>query len=199
MAANTPKVIFKILILGDAMVGKSCVLQRYADDRFSETVPPTIGVDYRPVYREFRGKLTKLMVWDTAGQEKFKSITKSFYHGAHGALIVYDVTQKETLYALPRWTAELKHICGHLPIIIVGNKIDSKSKERLTEEEIEPFIYEMGYAEHHYLISARTGHNVSKAFEALTEILMDNNEIFNASTEFKISLKHKKKSSSCGC
>ncbi|XP_015926412.1 ras-related protein Rab-35-like [Parasteatoda tepidariorum] len=197
MTANNPKVVFKILILGDAMVGKSCLLQRYADDRFSENVPPTIGVDYRPVYREFRGQLTKLMIWDTAGQEKFKSITKSFYHGAHGAIIVYDVTQKHTLYALPKWTQELKHICGHLPIVIVGNKWDSKSSDKLTEEEIQPFIYELGYANNHFLISAKTGGNVATAFETLTEALMDNHQIYSSTDEFRISLNQQKKSGGC--
>ncbi|GIX98037.1 ras-like GTP-binding protein YPT1 [Caerostris extrusa] len=200
MATNNPKVVFKVLILGDAMVGKSCVLQRYADDRFSDTVAPTIGVDYRPVYREFRSQLTKLMIWDTAGQEKFKSITKSFYHGAHGALVVYDVTQKDTLYALPKWIAELKHICGGIPTVIVGNKFDTKSKvDKLPEEDIASFIEELGFSDRHYLISAFTGENVDKAFTALIEILMDNTKIISDSDEIKIALSNRKRRKSCAC
>ncbi|GFQ82648.1 ras-related protein RABD2c [Trichonephila clavata] len=199
MTTNNPKVVFKILILGDAMVGKSCILQRYADDRFSDTVAPTIGVDYRPVYREIRGQLTKLMIWDTAGQEKFKSITKSFYHGAHGALVVYDVTQKDTLYALPKWFAELKHVCGGVPTVIVGNKCDSKSKVRVSEEDITAFIDELGYSDKHFLISAFNGENVDKAFKALTDILMDNLQIITDSEELKITLNRTKKRSNCAC
>ncbi|KAG8193477.1 hypothetical protein JTE90_023729 [Oedothorax gibbosus] len=200
MSTNNPKVVFKILILGDAMVGKSCVLQRYAEDSFSDTVAPTIGVDYKPVYRHVRGHFTKLMIWDTAGQEKFKSITKSFYHGTHGALIVYDVTQKDTLYALPKWIAELRHICGSIPTVIVGNKCDSKSKKRMDEEEILAFIDELGYSDKHFLISAYTGENVEKAFSALADILMDDIQVFTASDELNITLfKTKKKSKNCAC
>ncbi|KAF8767959.1 ras-related protein Rab-13-like [Argiope bruennichi] len=199
MATNNPKVVFKILILGDAMVGKSCVLQRYADDRFSDTVAPTIGVDYRPVYREFRNQLTKLMIWDTAGTEKFKSITKSFYHGAHGALVVYDVTQKDTLYALPKWIAELKHICGGIPIVIVGNKCDFKAKDKVSEEDIASFIEELGYTDRHFLISACTGENVEQAFSALINILMDETHIITDSYTVRISSKNRHTEKRCAC
>ncbi|XP_035221917.1 ras-related protein RABD2c-like [Stegodyphus dumicola] len=182
------------------LVGKSCVLTRYADDRFLETVAPTIGVDYRPVYRELRGQLTKLMIWDTAGQEKFKSITKSFYHGAHGALVVYDVTQKQTLLDLRKWIAEIKHICGDVPLVMAGNKCDSTSKDRVPDEEILAFIDELGFSDRHFLVSARTGENISKAFEALTGLLMDNMQVFSVSEENRIALcARKKRSRNCAC
>ncbi|CAL1281542.1 unnamed protein product [Larinioides sclopetarius] len=184
MATNNPKIVFKILILGDA-----------------NAVAPTIGVDYRPVYREFRSQLTKLMIWDTAGTEKFKSITKSFYHGAHGALVVYDVTQKDTLYALPKWIAELKHICGGIPTVIVGNKCDSKAKAKVSDEDIASFIEELGYTDRHFLISAYTGENVDQAFSALINILMDETHIVTDSDQLKITLnaRRRKQNSGCAC
>ncbi|XP_054707379.1 ras-related protein Rab-13-like [Uloborus diversus] len=162
MANNIPRIVFKILIIGDANVGKSCVLHRYAEENFIETIQPTVGVDYRPVYKTCKGRKTKLMIWDTAGQEKFKSITMSFYHGAHGALLTYDVTQRHTLYNLPKWLSELKRICGNIPIIIIGNKWDLRSKDRIPKEEIEAFIEELGYTQRHFLTSAYTSENIEE-------------------------------------
>lgn len=195
--ANNPRVVFKVLIIGDAMVGKSCVLQRYADNKYTENISPTIGVDYRPVYRKIRGHLTKLMIWDTAGQEKFKSITMSFYHGAHGAVIVYDVTQRPTLHHLTNWISELKRICGDIPFIIIGNKNDSSSKNRLSLEEISEFIEENGFTDQHFLVSALTSENISEAFEAITNILMDSVKAF-AITEKRVSLEPQRRSK-CSC
>ncbi|GIX98042.1 putative ras-related protein Rab-5B [Caerostris extrusa] len=166
---------------------------------FSDTVAPTIPLDYRHLYREFRNHVTKLVIWDTSGQEKYKLITKHFYRLAHAALVVYDVTQKDTLYALPKWIAELKHICGEIPTVIVGNKFDTKSKDKISEEDIASFIEELGFSDRHYLTSAFTGENVDKAFTALIEILMDDMKIISDSDEIKIDLSNRNRRKNCAC
>merc|ERR1719369_136578 len=98
---------FKILLVGDSGVGKSCLLLRYTDDTYSESYTSTIGLDFMMKTVEVDGKTCKLQIWDTAGQERFKTTTASFYRGAHGIIIVYDVTNNETFENIRQWLIEI--------------------------------------------------------------------------------------------
>merc|ERR1711898_6342 len=95
--------LFKLLLIGDSGVGKSCLLLRFADDTYSESYISTIGVDFKIRTIEHDGKRIKLQIWDTAGQERFRTITSSYYRGAHGIIVVYDVTELDTFHAVERW------------------------------------------------------------------------------------------------
>jgi Ras-related protein Rab-1A len=86
--------LFKIQLVGNSAVGKSCLLVRFADNIFNESFLPTIGVDFKIRTFELNGKKVKLQIWDTAGQERFKTITASYYKGAHGIILVYDITDR---------------------------------------------------------------------------------------------------------
>merc|ERR1711939_905039 len=122
--------LFKLLLIGDSGVGKSCLLLRFADDTYTETYISTIGVDFKIRTVEIDGKVIKLQIWDTAGQERFRTITSSYYRGAHGIIVVYDVTDHETYDAVERWMTEIDRFAGpEVNKMIVGNKCDMVSKK----------------------------------------------------------------------
>ena len=95
-------------LIGDSGVGKSCLLLRFADDTYTGTYISTIGVDFKIRTVELEGKTIKLQIWDTAGQERFRTITSSYYRGAHGIIVVYDVTDKESFEAVKGWLNEMQ-------------------------------------------------------------------------------------------
>ena len=118
---------FKVLMLGESGVGKSCVARRYLSDTFDEDTVPTVGTDFgRRIVRTATGARACMMVWDTAGQERFRSLTTSFYRGAHAFVVVYDVADAATFAKVPYW---LDQIAAHATLpdairVLVANKID---------------------------------------------------------------------------
>lgn len=159
--------LFKMLIIGESGVGKSCLLIRYADDQFSDCYISTIGVDFKIRTIEMDGKVIKLNMWDTAGQERFKTITKTFYRGAHGVILVFDVTDLESFQNLRNWIKDVEMFGGHqVAKLLVGNKSDLKDKRVVSYEAAQEFANTMGMP---YLeTSAKTATNVEQAFMTLT-------------------------------
>lgn len=100
----------KLVLIGDSSVGKSSILLRFTDDTFSDKHSATIGVDFKTRDMQFRGKLIRTTVWDTAGQEKFRAMTSSYYRGAHGIVLVYDVTNRESFVHVSDWL-KVKQAC----------------------------------------------------------------------------------------
>ena len=140
---------FKIVMIGDSGVGKSCILLRFADDKFNESFYATIGVDFRFKNITVDNKSVKLQIvrinfkiftkyiqWDTAGQERFKTITSAYYRGAHGILIVYDVSDKKSFNHIKDWIEDINKFTDNNPIkLIVGNKCDLVKEKQVTEED----------------------------------------------------------------
>lgn len=155
--------LFKLLIIGDSGVGKSCLLLRFADDTYTESYISTIGVDFKIKTIELEGKTIKLQIWDTAGQERFRTITSSYYRGAHGIIIVYDVTDRESFDNVKQWMNEIdRYACEKVNTLLVGNKCDMESKRQVSYEEGQQFAdeYGMPFLE----TSAKNATNVEKAF-----------------------------------
>lgn len=122
--------LFKLLLIGDSGVGKSCLLLRFSDDTYTESYISTIGVDFKIRTIELDGKTIKLQIWDTAGQERFRTITSSYYRGAHGIIVVYDVTDSETFHNVKQWLHEIdRYACDNVNKLLVGNKADLTSKK----------------------------------------------------------------------
>ena len=144
-------------------VGKSCLLLQFTDKRFQPVHDLTIGVEFGARMVTIENKQVKLQIWDTAGQESFRSITRSYYRGAAGALLVYDITRRDTFKHLSRWLDEARqHSQSNMVIMLIGNKSDLEHRRAVSTEEGKAF------AEEHGLIfmetSAKTALNVEQAF-----------------------------------
>ena len=124
--------VFKLLLIGDAGVGKSSILLRYTDNTFDEHLQSTIGVDFKVKIAVKDGKKIKLTIWDTAGQERFRTLTSAYYRGAQGIILTYDVTRRETFEALNVWLQEVDVYSpgggANVVKLLVGNKIDKYPK-----------------------------------------------------------------------
>jgi len=165
-AKNLPyKYLFKYIIVGDTAVGKSCLLLQFTDKRFQPVHDLTIGVEFGSRTVTIDNNQVKLQIWDTAGQEKFRSITRSYYRGTTGALLVYDITRRETFEHLSEWLEDCrKYSNPNIVIMLIGNKCDLEEKRAVSREEGEEF------AKAHGLFfletSAKTDANVDEAFIA---------------------------------
>ena len=132
--------LFKLLLIGDSGVGKSSLLLRFTDNNYTEDNISTIGVDFKIKTIEIDGKRVKLQIWDTAGQERFRTITSSYYRGAHGIIIVYDVTNKDSYWNVQRWLHEVdRYAYEKVSKLLVGNKCDQDSKREISYEEGKEF------------------------------------------------------------
>ena len=118
-------ILYKIVIIGDSGVGKSNILSRYVRDEFSIDTKATVGVEFGSKILTLNNQQIKIQIWDTAGQEKYKSVSSIYYKGAKGALLVYDISRKETFNNLNRWVNEIKNNSDeNINILLIGNKCD---------------------------------------------------------------------------
>ncbi|GAB2225874.1 hypothetical protein Droror1_Dr00021644 [Drosera rotundifolia] len=155
--------LFKLLLIGDSAVGKSCLLLRFADDSYVDSYISTIGVDFKIRTIELDGKTIKLQIWDTAGQERFRTITSSYYRGAHGIIIVYDVTEMDSFNNVKQWLNEIDRYANESVCkLLVGNKSDLVDDKVVDTQTAKAFADELGIP---FLeTSAKDATNVEQAF-----------------------------------
>ncbi|XP_059301943.1 GTP-binding protein YPTM2 [Lycium ferocissimum] len=158
--------LFKLLLIGDSGVGKSCLLLRFADDSYLESYISTIGVDFKIRTVEQDGKTIKLQIWDTAGQERFRTITSSYYRGAHGIIVVYDVTDQDSFNNVKQWLNEIdRYASDNVNKLLVGNKCDLTAQKVVSTETAQAFADEIGIP--FMETSAKSATNVEQAFMAM--------------------------------
>jgi Ras-related protein Rab-1A len=168
--------IFKIVLIGDTCVGKSCILVRFSDDIFNDNYVTTIGVDFRFKTMIVKEKVAKIQIWDTAGEERYRSITTAYYRGAAAILICCDCTNIESFNNVNNWVEEIGKYTDKDTVdkIILMNKCDLEKERKVERSEIEKFEKESGLKV--LEVSAKTGEGIDKAFEYVISNLIDKNE-----------------------
>ncbi|KAJ3195396.1 GTP-binding protein of the rab [Irineochytrium annulatum] len=164
--------LFKLLLIGDSGVGKSCLLLRFADDTYTESYISTIGVDFKIRTIELEGKTVKLQIWDTAGQERFRTITSTYYRGAHGIIVVYDVTDQDTFNNVKQWLQEIDRYASEgVNKLLVGNKSDLVAKKVVDAKAAQEFAdqLQIPFLE----TSAKNSSNVEQAFLTMAKQIKD--------------------------
>jgi Ras-related protein Rab-2A len=174
-ASNNYDHLFRYIIVGDMAVGKSCILLQFTDNKFRHQHELTIGVEFGAKTITLNNKTIKIQIWDTAGQEAFQAITRTYYKGAVGALLVYDITRKDTFTHVTKWLEEVKmNSSRSICIILIGNKKDLEEKRQVSYEEGENFAKENGLM---FLeTSAKTAYNVVEAFNLSAQAILNNVE-----------------------
>ena len=195
----------QLLTIGDSTVGKTSILSRYANNIFSSNYLATVGLDNFTKDEIIDGKTIRIKIWDTAGQEKFHSLAKGFFHNAQGIMIVYDVTNSETYQNLKYWTQSIKtHMWNDIDkieVIIIGNKIDSTDRE-VNKQEAEAFCSELGYP--YFETSAKTGENVNTTIQFLVRNVLKKNNLvrsksFNENNNGTVKISRQKGETGCPC
>ncbi|CAD8127551.1 unnamed protein product [Paramecium sonneborni] len=159
----------KIVMLGEGRVGKTCLTLRYCQDQFNENQESSVNATYFDKVVDLGGgKDIKLAIWDTAGQEIFHALTTVYYRDAYGAVLVYDVTYKESFLKVEKWVEELRQFgTKDISIVVAGNKCDMKNQMQIDKNEVEEYCKKIGAK--HFFTSAKAGIGIAELFRSLGE------------------------------
>ncbi|KAL8449743.1 hypothetical protein Emag_003552 [Eimeria magna] len=183
-AAVSSDYLFKLVLIGDSGVGKSCLLLRFSDDTFTDSYITTIGVDFRFRTVDIDGKAVKLQIWDTAGQERFRTITSAYYRGADGIVLVYDVTEAESFAHVDEWLAEVNRYATENTVkILVGNKSEKDRDRVVATEDARRKAEDLGIS--FIETSAKESINVDLAFTTVAKELIARREAQAAAGGFQ--------------
>jgi len=163
---------FKLMMLGDASVGKTSLTLRYISGFFMEDLKLTIGVDFYSKTTLFNEKKVKLQIWDFGGEERFRFLLSQYCKGANGAFFLYDITNESSIEHLPDWTQIVRENAGDIPIMLIGSKVDLDEFRVVPRED--GILAAKKYNLSSFVeLSSKTGKNVEKAFNVMTEILFE--------------------------
>ena len=201
MSEDKKKKVFeaKIITLGDGQVGKSSLIVRYVDKSFSTNYLSTIGVDSKYKKIKLYGEEIKVKIFDTAGQERFRSITSDYIRKANGMLLVYDISHKPSYDNIENWINNLKEETGQkmIPAVLIGNKKDLADERVISEEQGRELAKRYEMEGHFYETSCSTGENVEKAFNDLIEQIYNKYGNKTSNSNLKLVKDKKKKKKKC--
>ncbi len=165
------QIVLKLLLLGDSSVGKTSILLEYISNKFDDSSISTVGVDYMDKIIDYNKFKIKLQIWDTSGEEKFRTITKNFYRNADGLLVVFDLTNTASYDHISIWINEAKENNDKLKTILIGNKLDLKDERIVAIDVAKQFAEKnnLKYIE----TSAKDGTNINESFQAIIDLLFD--------------------------
>jgi small GTP-binding protein len=170
-AVSSKRYIFKIILMGDYAVGKTCIIRRYVTNTFIEEYKASIGVDITSQELSLKNGDVQLSIWDMSGQTDFKLVRKQFMTGTDMGIIVFDLTRPSSLQNIGRWINEILVMVPNLPLVLVGNKADLTNERQITKEEAEKVAKEhnmLFYAE----TSAKSGENIIQLFTDIAQNLL---------------------------
>ncbi|CAK8691481.1 unnamed protein product [Clavelina lepadiformis] len=175
--------LFKIVLIGDAGVGKTCIVQRFKSGVWVESQASTIGVDFCMKSCEVNGKKIKLQVWDTAGQERFRTITQSYYRSANGVVCAFDLTRQSTFLNVEKWMNDVSKFCEeNVSKLLIGNKCDLTEERAVSREEcakVGSYYSVVDYIE----TSAKDNTNIEASFIKLATVLLEKHSSSNLQQE----------------
>jgi small GTP-binding protein len=167
--------VFKVILVGPGAVGKTSLLHRFVENKFSFRYKLTIGADFLSKIIQRNGETIKLQIWDIGGQERYKFLRQSFFDGANGALIVFDLSRWHTFEELEDWLSDLREYAGEeIPFALIGNKLDLINKRDEIYERENAEVFARKEKTNYVETSAKTGENVEDAFLDLTEKMVKN-------------------------
>ena len=169
------KTIIKIsiILVGDTNVGKTSIFKRYYKNEFKASKNATIGVEFEAKEFKYKGQKYSIQIFDTAGQERFRSLTESYFHLGDGAFVVFDLTNKNSLISISGWINNVIEKKPNVKMIILGNKDDLKDRQ-IPEDEINEVLEENNIS-NYIRVSAKNGTNIEKAFEEMIDLFENNN------------------------
>ena len=184
--ANGYDMIFKIVLIGDTSVGKTNILSKYLKGEFEPKSKSTVGVEFGVKNFKIENNIVKVQIWETAGEERYRSITNAYYKGAKGSLLIYDITNKKSFENIEKWISDLKANTGdNISMILLGNKTDLEEKREVSIEEgkNKAEFYNITFME----TSAFNGNNIQEAFnELITDIYKKNHELLENQAKAEI-------------
>ena len=190
--------LFKVLLLGDSDVGKSSLILRYTEETFNSKLVNSIGVDFKMKKKEIDGKIIKVQIWDTAGHERFRSITYSYYRGANAIIIVFDLSDKKSFISITEWLKQIeKHAKENVFKFLVGNKSDLVDERQVSYEEAKQYAdeHDLPYIE----TSAKEGININELFDNSIKSFLTNTKYFWSEKNIKLNSQSTNSSERSAC